>query len=82
MHPLSPLELHNGNVYILVFWRGRLMRLDDAPSELCVKHYNRYTGKTLNVYSWTLLKWRILHEIERLDKEFKKSARKKRKQTE
>ena len=25
-----PLELHNGNVYALVFWKGKLMRLEDA----------------------------------------------------
>ena len=22
-----PLELHNGNVYVLIFWKGKLMKL-------------------------------------------------------
>ncbi len=27
-----PFELHNGNVYVLIFWKGRLMKLEDAPT--------------------------------------------------
>ncbi|MBI5036441.1 hypothetical protein HZC09_03785 [Candidatus Micrarchaeota archaeon] len=29
----APLELHNGNVHVLVWWYGRLMRLEDAPKQ-------------------------------------------------
>ena len=28
------LELHNGNVYVLIFWNGRLMKIEEAPKAL------------------------------------------------
>ncbi len=71
-----PFELHNGNVYVLVFWKGRLMRLEDAPKILNKKYYSRRHGKEVNEYEWTVLKRYILAEVESLDKEFKKSLRK------
>lgn len=74
----TPLELHNGNIYLLVFWKGRLMRLEDAPKNLKNKYYDKYRGKTRNEYEWTLLRRLILNETEYLDKEFKKSLRKKK----
>lgn len=46
----TPLELHNGNVHILVWWKGKLMRLENAPEELCRKYYDKHTGKTWHVY--------------------------------
>ncbi len=36
-----PFELHNGNVCPLVFWKGRLMKLEDAPKFLNKKYYNK-----------------------------------------
>lgn len=75
----TPLELHNGNVYVLVWWKGRLMRLEEAPKKLSRKYYNKYSGKEENIYEWTLLKKLALREIEELDKEFKKIIRKKKK---
>lgn len=75
-----PYELHNGNVYLLVSWKGMLMKLEEAPEKLNKKYYNKYTGKTLNEYEWTVLKRFMQAEIIRLDKEFKKQARKKTKQ--
>lgn len=74
----SPMELHNGNVYVLVFWKGRLMRLEDAPKSLNNKYYNKYRGKTIREYEWTLLRRLILNEVAYLDKEFKKIIRIKR----
>ena len=74
-----PMELHNGNVYFLVFWKGRLLKLNDAPKTLDRKYYDKYTGKTRKEYQWTILKGALLNEINYLDKEFKKSLRKKRK---
>lgn len=71
-----PLELHNGNVYVLVFWKGRLIKLEDAPKILNKKYYNKYRGKEVNEYEWTVLKRYILAKIQGLDKEFKKSLRK------
>jgi len=41
----TPLELHNGNVYVLVFWKGKLMKLEEAPNFLNKKYYDKYTGK-------------------------------------
>ncbi len=38
----APLELHNGNVYALVFWKGRLMKIEDAPKALNKKYYSKY----------------------------------------
>ncbi|MEK6824798.1 MAG: hypothetical protein AABX12_03060 [Nanoarchaeota archaeon] len=70
-----PLELHNGNVQILVFWKGRLMRLDQAPKELNRKYYDKYTGKTRKEYEWTILKKSVLNELNGLDKDFKKSLK-------
>ncbi len=70
-----PMELHNGNVNILVWWRGRLMRLEDSPGQLNNKYYNRYSGKTLREYEWTILRRMILREVEYLDKNFKKEIR-------
>jgi len=72
----TPLELHNGNVYPLVFWKGRLMRLEDAPKKLNRKYYDRLKGRPINEYEWTVLKRLLLYEINRLDKEFKKSLKK------
>ena len=73
-----PFELHNGNVYILVFWKGRLMKLEEAPEILKNKYYSRYSGKTLREYEWTLLRRLISREIVRLDKEFKRRLRKRK----
>ena len=72
----APLELHNGNVYGLVFWKGRLMKIEDAPKILNKKYYSKHHGKEVNEYEWTVLKKYMLAEIQRLDKEFKKSLRK------
>ena len=73
---LVPLELHNGNVNVLVFWKGRLMKIENAPKVLNKKYYDKYRGKKLNEYEWTILKRRLLAEIEYLDKEFKRTQRK------
>ena len=72
-------ELHNGNVYVLVFWKGRLMKIEEAPKTLNKKYYAPHRGKTLKGYEWTLLKRLILNEVGYLDKEFKKEIRKKAK---
>ena len=72
----TPIELHNGNVYALVFWNGRLMKIEDAQKVLSKKYYSKYRGKEVNEYEWTVLKKYMLSEIQRLDKEFKKSLRK------
>ncbi|MBI4453257.1 hypothetical protein HY636_01305 [Candidatus Woesearchaeota archaeon] len=72
-----PLELHNGNVCTLIFWKGRLMKLEDAPHILNKRYWDKYGGKTHNLYEWTLLKRLILNEVEYLDKKFKKELRKK-----
>ena len=73
---LVPLELHNGNVYALVFWKGKLMKIEDAPKVLNKKYYSKHHGKEVNEYEWTVLKKYMLTEIQRLDKEFKGSLRK------
>ena len=67
-----PLELHNGNVYVLVFWKGRLMKIEEAPKVLGKKYYSKHLGKEVKEYEWTVLKKYMLTEIQRLDKEFKK----------
>ena len=72
----APLELHNGNVYLLVFWKGRLMKLEDAPKILNKKYYDKYRGKTIREYEWTLLRKMALNELGYLDKSFKKEQRK------
>ena len=71
-----PLELHNGNVYVLVFWKGRLMKIENAPKVLNKKYYDTRRGKKLNEFEWTVLRRYLLAEIEQLDKEFKKAQRK------
>lgn len=76
-----PFELHNGNIYVLVFWKGRLMKLGEAPKILTRKYWDKYCGKTLREYEWTLLKKLILHEVEYLDKEFKKERIKEKKKS-
>ncbi|MFH1453934.1 MAG: hypothetical protein ABIH00_08175 [Armatimonadota bacterium] len=70
-----PFELHNRNVYVLVFWKGKLMKLEDAPDQLNRKYYDTYKGKTMKEYEWTLLKNMMLNRIEYLDKKFKKDIR-------
>lgn len=72
----APLELHNGNVNIPIWWNGRLMRLEEAPKQLNNKYYDRYTGKTLREYEWTLLKRMVLRKVEYLDKNFKREIKK------
>ena len=71
-----PFELHNGNVYVLVFWKGRLIKIENAPKILNKKYYSKHRGKEVNEYEWTVLKKYMLAEIQRIDKEFKKSLRK------
>ena len=71
-----PLELHNGNVYLLVFWKGRLLKIEEAPKTLNKKYYSKYLDKKVNEYEWTVLKKYMLAEIQGLDKEFKKLLRK------
>lgn len=73
-----PFELHNGNVYILILWQGKLMKLEEAPKILNKKYYSRYKGKTLREYEWTLLKNLVLREVSYLDKNFKKELRRKK----
>ena len=73
---LVPLELHNGNVNVLVFWKGRLMKIENAPKVLNKKYYDTRRGKKLNEFEWTVLRRYLLAEIEQLDKEFKKAQRK------
>lgn len=75
----TPLELHNGNVYLLVWWNGKLMKLEEAPEKLTEKYYSRFRSKQLNEYEWTVLKRFMQVEIRHLDKEFKKHIRKKNK---
>lgn len=72
----TPLELHNGNIHVLIFWKGRLMKMEDAPTKLNKKYWNKYSGKTINIYEWTLLKKMILNEVKYLDKQFKKLIKK------
>ena len=76
----AALELHNGNVNFLVWWKGKLMKLEDAPKSLNKKYYDKYRGKTRREYEWTILKTVMLREIEYLDEEFRKEIRKKAKQ--
>lgn len=78
----TPLELHNGNVYILIFWKGWLMKLEQVPKNLTKKCYSRFTGKYTNEYEWTALKKFLIAEINRLDKYFKRSLRDKNKKKE
>jgi len=52
------------------------MKLEEASKILNKKYYNKYTGKTIKEYEWTILKNLILKEVEYLDKEFKKEIRK------
>lgn len=73
---LVPLELHNGNTYALVFWKGRLMKIENAPKVLNKKYYDTRRGKKLNEFEWTVLRRYLLAEIGQLDKEFKKAQRK------
>ena len=58
------------------FWKGKLMKIEDAPKVLSKKYYSKYRDKEINEYEWTVLKKYMLAEIQRLDKEFKKSLRK------
>jgi len=71
-------ELHNGNIYVMVFWKGSLIKLEEAPKILNRKYYNKYSGKVTKEYEWTLLKRLISNEIEYLDRKFKKELREKK----
>ena len=55
---------------------GRLMKIEEAPKALRKKYYSKHLGKEVNEYEWTVTKKYILTEIQRLDKEFRKSLRK------
>ena len=54
----------------------RLMKIEDVLKVLNKKYYSKHSGKEVNEYEWTVLKKYMLAEIQRLDKEFKKSLRK------
>ena len=75
----APLEIHNGNVYILIWWKGRLMRLDQSPEKLNKKYYDKYAGKTRKEYEWTILKGALLNELKMIDDKFRNSLKKDRK---
>jgi len=70
-----PLELHNGNAHILLWWYGRLMRLEEAPKLLTGKYFSRFKGKRINAYEWTVFKQYAIRELNELDKEFKRRIR-------
>ena len=55
---------------------GKLMKLEEAPNILNKKYYDKYKGKTLNQYEWTLLKNLIISEVDYLDKNFKVELKK------
>ena len=61
------------------------MKMEEATNILNKKYYHKYTGKTLNLYEWTILKCLIQKEVTYLDKKFKNAIRrnlkKRRKQT-
>ena len=76
------MELHTGNVEPLVWWKGRLMRLRDAPKLLTKKYYNKYSGKYSPSSEWTMLKKYLQAELEQLDKEFKRIKRREYRSTE
>ena len=52
-----------------------MIKIEDAPKILNKKYYSKHRGKEVNEYEWTVLKKYMLAEIQRLDKEFKKSLR-------
>lgn len=66
------MELHNGNIHPLIWWYGRLLRLEDAPKMLTGKHYNKYVGKDMRASSWALLRRYLEYELKRLDKEYRR----------
>ena len=74
-----PLELHNGNVYVLIFWKGKLLRLERAPSVLNKKLYDRFLGKERNIYEWTVLRKVIEGNVKAADEDFHKQIRNGRK---
>jgi hypothetical protein len=76
----AQMELHNGNIHSLVWWKGRLFRLEDAPTQLTRKYYSKWKGKEMREYEWTLFKKYLENEIECLDKKFKKIIRRKRRE--
>lgn len=70
------MELHNGNIEPLIWWKGRLLRLRDAPSVLTKKYYSKYDGKYLRSSEWTIFKKYLEGQLMQLDKEFKRLKRK------
>ena len=52
------------------------MKLEEAPSILNKKYYDKYKGKPIREYEWTLLKSLIVNEVAYLDKKFKSEVRK------
>lgn len=73
-----PIEVHNRNAHVLVWWYGKLIRLSEAPALLNQKYYSRWAGKRLNEYEWTVLKNACQKKLEELDKQFRKTLRKNR----
>lgn len=70
------MELYNGNIYLLVWWYGKLMKLEDAPKQLSNKFYHKYAGKTLREYEWTVLRRFCQGMLQQLDKDFKRFIKK------
>lgn len=70
-----PCELHNGNVYVMIFWKGRLLTLELAARTLTRKYYDKYRGKARREYEWTLLKKVIDHETKQAEAVFTKELR-------
>jgi len=77
----APLELHNSDIHILLWWKGMLIRLENAPEQeiLHRKFWNRYKGKTENRSEWSIIKIALRYRIEEAERNYRKKHRELRK---
>lgn len=73
----APLELHNSDIHILVWWKGMMMRLEKAPEQeiLHRKFWNRYKGKTQNRSEWSIIRRALNYRMEEAERTYLKKHR-------
>lgn len=76
-----PLELHNRNIEVLLWYEGRLMRLHEAPPRLLDFFYNSWKGKTEKRTKWSVARRMLKMDIERAEEAFRRAQRAKRRET-
>jgi len=74
-----PLEVHNSDIEVLLWYRGRLFRLMDAPENLLDFFYNKWKGKVEKRTKWSVARMLLKIQLAEAERRYEKALRKKTK---